>query len=350
MPNELRWGILSAGKISHDFARAMRKCENPNVIRAVSATSFDRAQELVKHLGLENVQVYGSYDDMLNDPDVDVVYIGVQNQAHCEWVCKAAEKGKHILCEKPIAVNAGELQSMVKKAKENNVFLMEATWSRFFPVYRKLREALDKKEFGELKVITAHFGNSTLADNRHMPERGATPLNDIGIYTLQFALFCCDDQMPTSIKVHGSVDKEDGRDKGGNITLEFNNGMQKAYLVFSSEAWLTNSACVSFENGLYEIPDWFWCPTRMIKISGKPSAGKKQSEEFNFPLKDNPEDFNFDNGSGMHYEADHVYECIKAGRLESQVMPLQTSLRLQEVLQELRNQMGVSYRQDENGH
>jgi len=294
----------------------------------------------------DEVRSYGSYDELLRDDDIDVIYIGLQNQGHCEWVCKAAEHHKHILCEKPMAVTAAEVQCMMQKASESGVFLMEACWSRFFPAWRALRKAIESKEFGEVRAINANFGVKHLAENRFRPDIGASPLNDIGIYTIMFAMFCCNDQSPTSINVVGSVDEKTGCDKSANITLEFNGGAQKAYLVYTSEASTPNSAYVSFENGIYEFPEWFFCPSRVVKIIGEPRAGKAQAEVLHFPFGDKPGDFEFSNASGFRYEMDHVYECLKLGRQESPIMPLQTSLKLQEIMHELRRQLGVVYAQD----
>lgn len=350
MSKPLRWGIISCGTISHDFSHAMRHCKNPNRITAVAtANSLERAQEFVQKLGLgSDTKAFGSYEELLNWPEVDIVYIGVQNQGHCEWVRKAAEKKKHILCEKPLGATAAEVQAMAKCAKENGVFLMEACWSRFFPVYRTLKEGLDSKEFGELKVITAHFGNSCLAENRFRPDMGATPLNDIGIYALQFALFCVGDEAPTAIHAVGAKDPKTGCDTSANITLEFNGGAQKAYLVYSSEANMPNSGSACCEKGIYELPRFFWSPTRLIKITEPQQAGSAQQEEtIDFPLTDNKDDYNIPNDTGLFYEADYVYQYIQEGREESPIHPLQTSLRLQEILHEIRRQLGVKYAQDD---
>uniref|UniRef100_A0A915DBS0 Dimeric dihydrodiol dehydrogenase n=1 Tax=Ditylenchus dipsaci TaxID=166011 RepID=A0A915DBS0_9BILA len=237
---------------------------------------------------------------------------------------------------------------MAECANKNKVFLMEACWSRFFPVYQVLRKRLDSKEFGDLKVITAHFGNSILAENRFRPDMAATPLNDIGIYALQFALFCVNDQKPTAIHVVGSKDEKTGCDISANITLEFNGGAQKTYLVYSTEANMPNSASACCEKGIYEIPRFFWCPTRLVLIKDPQEAGNAQDEKnLNFPLLDNKDQYKISNDSGLFYEADHVYECIHEGKRESPVHPLKTSLLLQEILIDIRRQLGVKYPQDE---
>jgi dihydrodiol dehydrogenase / D-xylose 1-dehydrogenase (NADP) len=105
-----------------------------------------------------DAKAYGNYTDVITDPDVDIVYIGLHNEAHCPWIKKALEGGKPVFSEKPIGVNSREAKEVFELAKQRTLFLMEAFWSRFFPVWRHLKRIVDSKELGEAKVAHANFG------------------------------------------------------------------------------------------------------------------------------------------------------------------------------------------------
>jgi dihydrodiol dehydrogenase / D-xylose 1-dehydrogenase (NADP) len=362
----LRWGILGCGKISHDFVLAMRMCEHANVVRAVAtADSLERAREFLESLRGEGERfdeatvAYGSYEELLNDVNIDAVYIGILNKAHCEWVVNAIEHGKHVLCEKPMTACAAEVQLIIEKARQHGVFVMEAFWSRFFPIWAEIRKAINGGEMGQLRMICANFGTTELSDNRMRTDIAECPFIDIGVYLVMFAMFCVNDIPPSSINVTCAREAPTGCDSSGNITLEFNGGVQKAYLMYSVEANTPISAFVSFENGtILEIPEWFNCPTRMRRMIttgvGASAENRTTKEWFEFPLYDvekgdKPERYNFNNGSGLRYETDHVYECIKNGHKESPVMSLQSSYRIAQVCEQIRKMMGVEFPVDKKG-
>lgn len=346
MSSALRWGILGCGLISHDFVRAMRLCAKPNKVTAVAtADSLERAQKFAKELELKEVKAYGNYDELLADKEVDIVYIGVLNSAHCEWVCKTADAKKHILCEKPFAATVEEVHKMIEAQKRNDIFMMEAFWTRFFPAQKVLQDLLKSKEFGEVKSIVASYGTCTLPDNRTDLEISECPLNDLGSYLVQLALMCAGDQRPSKATIVGAKNKE-GSDISGNITLEFNEGSIKAYLIYTIETNTTNNACISFEKGMCEFPEFFNAPTRVIKIDGKLKPAHGGAQTIEFPFQDNLNDYNFSSSSGLRYEADHCYEKINEGAKQSEIMPLETSLKVVEVVCELRKQMGVTFPAD----
>uniref|UniRef100_A0A915DD04 Trans-1,2-dihydrobenzene-1,2-diol dehydrogenase n=1 Tax=Ditylenchus dipsaci TaxID=166011 RepID=A0A915DD04_9BILA len=313
----------------------MRMCAKPNKVVAVAtANDLKKAQEFAKETKLEDAKTYGSYEELLTDSD-----------AHCEWVCNAAKHNKHILCEKPLAGTAEEVKRMMEVQKSTGVLIMEAFWTRFFPAYKVLRDVLKSKEFGEVKAVTASYGTCTLPDNRTETQIDECPLNDIGSYLIQFALMCANDQPPTKLHIEGAKNKE-GVDTSGNITLEFENGRVKAYLVYTIEANTANNACVAFEKGLCEFPEFFNAPTRILKTQGKAKPGHSSSEVFEFPFEEDLEKYNFTSSSGLRYEADHCYDLLQQGSRQSDIMSLETSLRVVEVVAELRQQMGVKLSTD----
>uniref|UniRef100_A0AC35EVS3 Gfo/Idh/MocA-like oxidoreductase N-terminal domain-containing protein n=1 Tax=Panagrolaimus sp. PS1159 TaxID=55785 RepID=A0AC35EVS3_9BILA len=316
MPQELKWGIVGCGKISHDFAKAMKNCVNPNKIHALAASKKEKADKLKKELELD-------------DNHKDVVF-------------QAIEAGKNILCEKPIGVNVKEAKEMYEKAKEKNVFLMEATWSRFFPAYQHIRKVVKDGSLGKILGAGANFCVPSLDDNRKLPNEGSTPANDIGIYAVQYALWCIGEK-PDKIVATGELDKN-GCDIWASIILKFPSGA-KATLFYSSVDNSPNTAYVSFKDGHIEIPGYFWCPEEIIIYEGDVEESKPRPPPMKFPFNDDSK-YNFNHSSGLRYEADHVYECLSAGKKSSDVHTPDESLKVLEVLDEIRKQIGVVYRQD----
>ncbi|KAE9553383.1 hypothetical protein FO519_003393 [Halicephalobus sp. NKZ332] len=340
---ELRWGIVGCGEISHDFAQAMRKCVNNNKIVAVAARDCDRAENFKKKLNLDqSVKVYGSYDELFEDKDVDVVYIGTVNHEHAPTTLKALDYGKHVLCEKPIAPNVKEAKPLFQKAKEKNCFLMEATWSRFFPVYKEVKKIINEKKLGEVTAAFANFGVSKLPQNRYWVEEGQTPIVDIGSYTVQFANWAFQGRPQKVTAVAGK--NEQGCDLWTSMILEFPNG-GKANLCCSGVEDYPNSAFISLTKGYLEIPNFFWCPQKLIIHPGPRKQREPETEPLVFPLNDDAK-YNFNFSSGLRYEADHVFDCLKEGKKESDVHSFDESLKILEILDEVRRQIGVVYRQD----
>lgn len=153
----LKWGIASAGKISHDFATAVGTLPAADHrILAVAARDQQKAQEFASLHDIE--RAYEGYEQLANDPDVEVVYVGTLNPQHYEVVLLMLEHNKHVLCEKPLCMNQRQAAHVLRVAAERKLFLMEAIWSRFFPAYRHLSEQLKSGALGEIEEVTADFG------------------------------------------------------------------------------------------------------------------------------------------------------------------------------------------------
>ncbi len=153
----LKWGIASAGKISHDFVTALGTLTDHHYVVAVAARDLDRAKEFAK---LHNInQYYDAYNELAVDPNVEVVYIGVLNPQHFSVARLMLEHGKHVLCEKPLCMNEKEVKELVNFAVEKKLFLMEAIKSRFYPSYRYLRDQIDGATLGEIREVHVTMGS-----------------------------------------------------------------------------------------------------------------------------------------------------------------------------------------------
>ncbi|CAD5226310.1 unnamed protein product [Bursaphelenchus xylophilus] len=339
----LKWGIIGCGQISHDFVRALRLSKENHRVVAAAARSLEKSENFLKKLEIKNAQAYGDYAQLCEDGNVDIVYIGLLNDAHITWALKAMEAGKHVLSEKPLGVNAKQVKQMIDKSRQTKKFLMEAAWSRYFPAWLEIKEKIRKEEYGKLKVVDISFGQA-LPDSRRDTTKGETPLYDIGIYTVMLALYAFGDQKPEKVNAVGKVN-ERGVDQWGNITLQFGED-RHAILYYNGNTKLLNQATLSFEKGNITIPEYFWAPLEYFEVKGELTPSDPAKKRFSHPLSDDDSKYNFINSAGLHFEADHLYKRIKEGQIESDIMSHENSLNLHETLDRIRKELGVSFPQD----
>jgi D-xylose 1-dehydrogenase (NADP+, D-xylono-1,5-lactone-forming) len=176
----IRWGFLGAGSIA-------TKALTPAVHSAKNATlQAVASRDAIRSQSLEPVKVHSTYQDLLDDPDIDAVYISLANDQHCNWSIKALQAGKHVLCEKPIAMNANEARSMADAAQANDRLLVEAVWTRWHPRFIRMVELVRNGAVGEIKSIDSSFTfpGSLEGTYRLIPEMGGGSLFDVGPYPL----------------------------------------------------------------------------------------------------------------------------------------------------------------------
>lgn len=329
-----RWGICSAGKISHDFTVALKSlpAEHHQVV-AVAARKLEDAQEFAKKHSIP--RALGSYEELARDPDIDVVYVGVIHPYHLRTCLLFTNAKKNVLCEKPLAMNTKEVQEILASAKRNDVFLMEAVWTRFFPASVEIRRLLAQGELGEVKMVRSEFGFPLLHIPRSVQkELGGGALLDLGIYCLQFIFMVYNREKPESIQATG-VCLETGVDETVVVTLKFSKN-RMAVFTCSCGIELPCDAIIVGTKGTIQVPPRMWCPTSLV-VNGK---------ETQYPLPEPYLPLNFINSTGMRYEAEEVRQCLLKGLKESSVMSHADSLLLAEVEDEIRRQVGVVYSQD----
>jgi predicted dehydrogenase len=182
-----RWGIAATGGIAASFAQALHETEGAELVAVCSRTQ-DRADAFAREHGIP--RAHGSYEALAEDPEVDVVYVATPHSRHCNDAIRYLEAGKHVLCEKPLAVDQREAARMVATARANDRFLMEAIWSRFLPAYRELGRILAEGRIGEVRLVEADFGFAARFDPEHRlfaPELAGGAMLDLGIYPVQLA-------------------------------------------------------------------------------------------------------------------------------------------------------------------
>lgn len=180
---QIRWGILSTAHINRRLIPPMRQSERSTVV-VVGSRRLEQAREFAAKWDIP--RIHGSYEALLADPEVDAVYIPLPNHLHCEWTVKAAEAGKHILCEKPLALSVAEVDRMVEAARRNDVVLLEAFQFRFHPQTAMVRRMIEAGELGEIHVIRSGFSFPIGDPNniRLKPELGGGCLWDVGCYPI----------------------------------------------------------------------------------------------------------------------------------------------------------------------
>uniref|UniRef100_A0A672RVW0 Dihydrodiol dehydrogenase, tandem duplicate 2 n=1 Tax=Sinocyclocheilus grahami TaxID=75366 RepID=A0A672RVW0_SINGR len=306
----IRWGICSAGKISHDFTVALKTlpAENHQVL-AVAARDLKHAQEFAQKHSVP--RSYGSYEELAKDPE--------------------------------IGETAGHQDSGVflKKQKKNktfcilHVFVLQAVWTRFFPVSLEIGRLLSRGDVGEVKVVRADFGVPlTHVQRAVQKELGGGALLDIGIYCIQFVLMVFNGEKPETIQATG-VCLDTGVDEAMVVTLKFS-GQRLAVCTCTITAELPNEAVIVGTKGTIKVPAHMWCPTSLM-VNGV---------ETQYPVPEPSLPLNFINSTGMCYEAEEVRRCLLHGLKESSRMSHADSALLAEIMDEARRQVGVVYSQD----
>ncbi|XP_013420787.1 trans-1,2-dihydrobenzene-1,2-diol dehydrogenase-like isoform X2 [Lingula anatina] len=325
-----RWGICSVGTISHDFAVALKTLPpEDHQIASVAARDLGRAQEFAKLFDIPTA--YGSYEDLVKDPNIDVVYIGSIHPEHKRLCMLALNHGKPVLCEKPFMLNSKQAKEVIDFAKEKKLFLMEAIWSRFLPGYEQIRKEIAEQNIGEVRFVQASFGQ-TISHLERITNKslGGGALLDMGIYPIQLASMVFGER-PTKIVATGHLFPT-GVDEVCTITLHYSNG-RMAQLAAHTSVLFQNSAVIYGTKGKLELPEKFWCPTKLIT----------PAKTYSFPMPETTYKTNCVNSTGLCYQARAVRECLKKGELESAVVSHHESLLLMEIMDECRKQMGVVY-------
>ncbi|MDE2775378.1 MAG: Gfo/Idh/MocA family oxidoreductase [Chloroflexota bacterium] len=324
MSDKIRWGLIGLGLISRKFAKGLAFVPDAEVY-AVASRSQAKADAFGAEFGAANS--YGSYEDLANDPNVDVAYIGTPNNYHLEHALLCLKAGKHVLCEKPFAVNAKEAQVMIDCAREKNLFLMDAFWTRYFPAMVKLRELLADKVIGDVMLVTADFGGRgpVVPEKRHFnPDLAGGAMLDVGSYCLQFASMIYGKQ-PQDIVSQVAIG-ETGVDELSVVVCRYSD-YEMATLTSAVRLGTPHEARVMGTEGYIAIPD-FWHPSELTVVRRGDAP-----ETLRFPYE----------GEGFQFEAIEVGDCIRAGATESAVYPLDETLAIMRTLDRIRDSWGLRY-------
>ncbi|WP_432477577.1 Gfo/Idh/MocA family protein [Nocardioides sp. GXQ0305] len=330
-PAAVRWGILATGSIAHSFARDLREVRGA-ALAAVGSRSAESAAELARSYGAEGCRAHGSYQALVADPDVDVVYVASPHVFHLEHARMALVAGKHVLCEKPLTVNRAEAEEMVALAVRHDRFLMEAMWTACHPVVRAVVAGLDAGRFGTPRQLHADFGFATHQPPGHRlldPALGGGALLDLGVYPLTLAELLLG-PVETAVAVASLDDR--GVDRDVAIATRHPGGAVGA-LSCSLTADTPTSAALSTDTGVLHLPTPLHHPPYALWT---PSGGETERIEGDGPVL----------GTGLGNEAAEVGRCLADGLRESPLVPHDRTLRLLGQMDGIRRQVGVRYPAD----
>ncbi len=247
-----QWGIVGLGSIAHEFANSFD--QETSAIAAVASRTLEKAENFAKNYGIP--KAYGSYDELLSDEAVDIIYIAVPNRQHIDYILKALQANKHVLCEKAITMNKDELAEAMKLAEEKQLVLAEAMTIFNMPLYQQLRSLIDSKKLGALKMIQAPFGSYKDPDptNRFFnPALAGGALLDIGTYAVSFARFFLSSQ--PEVIASSMVPFQTGVDEQ-SVTILRNKENELASISLAFQAKMPKVGIVAFENGYLTISDY----------------------------------------------------------------------------------------------
>ncbi|MEJ2720242.1 MAG: Gfo/Idh/MocA family oxidoreductase [bacterium] len=324
MTQTIRWGILGPGAIARKFAASLRDTDGA-VVAAVGSRSLERAAEFAAEYDIP--RSHASYEALAADADLDAVYVATPHAFHKAHTILCLRHDKHVLCEKPLAINAGEAAEMIQAARERKRVLMEAMLTRFLPSMAKVRELVAGGAVGEVRMITAGFGFRADIESRSRlfdPALGGGALLDVGVYPLSFAhmILGAPDRIHAMARLGGT-----GVDEESAALLGYGGG-RLAMLTAAIRLNIPREAFVLGTAGRIRIPSPWW---RSSEIIVKRTGGEEMIMKL--PI----------NGTVYTPETEAFMNLIRTGELESDVLPLDESLSIMQTMDAIRAQWGMKY-------
>jgi predicted dehydrogenase len=355
----IRWGIIGTGFIAGEFAKGLKLVPQAELLgvasrQAANAETFSQVLDIPRF--------YRSCEELVQDPDIDVVYIGTPNYTHKDLSILCLEAGKPILCEKPFTVNATQAQEVIQVARRQQLFCMEAMWMRFMPLVQEVKSLIERGEIGKVRMLTADFGyvvKGNSSSHFDTLEQGGGGLLDRGIYGLSLAYYLLGE--PSGIQTQANL-LDTGTDEQSAVLLNYTQGTL-AILAQSLCTESSNQATIMGSKGritldkLFIMPEKVFItkfpesttnsfPSPLIPLSRKQKLVTRVKQNFLVrraylslmsllnsektiikPLR----------GNGYNYEAAEVVRCLQNGELESKVMPLDETLKIMKAMDQIRS-------------
>ena len=327
MQKTYKWGIIGLGKIAHKFAKDLVQIPNAK-LHAVASRTLEKAKTFASEYEVANF--YGSYEEMVLQAELDAIYIATPHVFHHENTLLCLQNKVAVLCEKPFAMNTGEVKEMIDTAISNDTFLMEAFWTRFLPSTLKVLEIIEEGQIGDVLSIKADFGFKAAANpsgRMYNINLGGGSLLDIGLYPVFLALLILG--KPNKVKAFGKIGKTK-IDEECNMLFQYDEG--RSAILNSTILYDTpTEAYIYGTKGMIHIPRrWHESDNFTLHVEGQ------SSKEFAFEY----------NCKGYQYEAEEVIRCLSAGKKESDTLPLSFSMDLMRLLDEIRKEINLVYPQD----
>lgn len=317
----VRWGIVGTGEIANKFAQAVGNAEGAKPV-AVASRRGEIARAFADTYGIE--RSFGSYEELAAFDGVDAVYIALPHKYHAPYTEMFLRAGKHVLCEKPIAVSAGELERVQTLAAERGLFLMEAMWTRFLPAMEEIGQVIADGEIGDVLEVSADFCYNNPDHSHHAFAGDGTggSVLDVGIYGLNFALMFLGEDVRS---VQAAARMENNADLNMNALLTFQSGA----VARVSSALALEKPEVGYiygSKGYIRVPTFYGASEFDVVAQGK-------TRTHTAPFK----------GNGFEEEIEECCRCILAGRTQSGTMPPARSMAVVKLMDEIRGQLGIVY-------
>jgi len=325
MNKKINWGILGCGAIAHLFAKGLEHVDAAKLF-AVGSRTQEKADKFGEEFSVPHR--YGNYENLIADPDVDIIHIATPHPMHKDNTTLCLKSGKPVLCEKPLTINTADTKEVISLAREKKLFLMEAMWTRFVPPIVKLRELLHDGTIGEVRMLQADFGHCLTRDPNHRllnRDLGGGAILDLGGYVvaLSFMIFGGPPSRITSMAHIGKT----GVDEQTGMIFGYDQG-QLSVVVAAVQTDTADEAVITGTEGRIKLHEGWWhgSPMTIWKKGG-------EIEIIDIPVK----------GNGYNYEAEAVCRYLNEGKLESDIMPLDESIQIVQMTDEVRRQIGIKY-------
>lgn len=315
---KINWGIIGLGNIASKFAKTLREMDNVE-LKAVASRSKEKSEAFGKMYDVQKDKCYGSYEELVNDENIEAVYIAVPHVFHKEISVLSLKNGKAVLCEKPVTINENEIKEVICTAEEHKVFFMEAMKTRFLPINQRVKYLINEGRIGEVRLLQADFGFNAHFDpmNRLFnKDLGGGALLDVGIYNVSYSSFIFGNN-PTNIGSNFYMGKT-GVDESVSINLLYEGGKQ-AQLYSAINLDTIRTANIIGTKGRISVPRFSNADTAYIFADGK-------EEKIHMPFEIN----------GFEYQIREVVNCINEGKVQSEIMSWNDSIEIMSIIDSIR--------------
>lgn len=322
----MKWGIMATGVIAAKFADTMRRMEEEDRVVACGSRALKKAERFAREFGIP--RAYGSYEALLEDKEVEAVYIATPNNMHYENCRMCLEAGEHVLCEKPFTINAEDAGRLFDMAEERGLFIMEAFWIRHLPALQKMQELIKWGVIGDVCFARSEFGfaaSGARKARKFDSSLGGGALLDIGIYNLGFMHMVMGDDIPLGFTSNYHLN-EYGTDDYSTILLDYPGGRRGA-VTTSIGVLMPREAVVFGTKGSIYLPDYQMAEQLVVRTTGK----GEYTQEFPFDV------------NGFEYQIREVDRCVRLGMSTSDTLKKEDTLAVLRLMDDIRKTWGMKF-------
>ncbi|WP_378955217.1 Gfo/Idh/MocA family protein [Pelosinus sp. sgz500959] len=321
----INWGILSTGTIAKKFATTIAQLADCGNIIAIASRNEESAKQFATDYHIS--KAYSTYKELAQDPEIDVVYIGTPHSSHYENAKLCLENGKNVLCEKSFTTNAAQAKELIQLAREKNLFIMEAFWTKFLPAYQELHEIIKSGIIGKITHFRAQYGFAPPGARyiRKMdPQLAGGALLDIGVYTIGVAAMILGYD-PKNVYSSGIIG-EYGTDQFNNIMLEYEDGVT-ANLIATIGSIINQEAIIFGTKGHLILPEFSALQSFKVVLDD----GTQYVKEFPFIV------------NGFEYQIRETEKCLRAQVTESNIMTHENTIAIMTLMDKVRSDLGLIF-------